>query len=263
MFSSGASGRNVRPSNGAACGLSSGIWACRAFCIAIISAFLTACGGGGSSDPATPEAATPVVAPAAPACTPKPVVTVQLFGDSTFAGLDGADTSMIVPRPPGVLLQADMDARYGAGKVVVSTIGVVGGTAQSAIDGSYRSNTPLAQIPPADINVVNYMLNDVANVTLAQYRQALETFAAYAPVMVFETSANYYMPAWQDEMRAVAKEHGDRVSDLNAYFLTLPQADVINYLPDGTHGTQAWYALVVKDVLGPAVAAEVARLRCE
>jgi hypothetical protein len=214
----------------------------------VACAALTACGGGGSSSPS-----------AEPAC--RPFVTVRLFGDSTMVGVNiEGGAAPLVPKPPAVLLQAEMDAKFGAAKVVV--LDHAGGfTAKSAIEGTDNYKTPLAQIPPADVSVFNHGINDFSAYSLEAYRGYLEVFAKHGGAVIFYTQAVRFMPDHIQAMKDVAAKHGQSVADLNSYALALPS--LAPYLLDGTHGTQAWYTMTVRDVLAPAVALKVAPLLCK
>ena len=202
-------------------------------------AVLAACGGGTDA----PQAPVP---PRAPACAPR-VVSVALLGDSTMLGLELFEGSYrIAPHNPGVQLQADMDAEFGPGAVVVTDYGVGGTTA--------AQGNPVA----ADIVVENYGINDSARgVSIADFTTAVLTLK---PTLI-ETQT----PGDPDDpvalpFRAAERSLGLPVADSAAYVLSLPNYQAM--LSDHLHPTDALYVLIVDNVLAPAVAKQVAPLRC-
>lgn len=195
---------------------------------------LTACGGGG--DGALPFGSTTSTASAPPACTPR-VVTVVLTGDSTMVGPE----NLMLPR-----MQAAMDARFGAGAVDVSSVAV--------------SGTNALQVPPvtADVIVNNDGINDeLQGETLPVYRAALLAIHATLQETANPTVAHPGADAYVD----VAKGLGVPIADTRAFVLGLPNWQSMLY-PDGIHPMPPLNQLIVDKVLAPAVAAQVAPLRC-
>lgn len=195
----------------------------------------------------------PFAAPAAaPSCTPK-TVTVALLGDSTQFGIDGATTRPgyfgdQAPHNPGAQLQADMDARFGAGAVVVTNYGVPGSVA------------PDGRSVVADVIVENFGANDLVG------RESQDAFRA-AILALHPTLVETQMPTPYDDPAeasyvATVKGMGLPVVDANAYVRSLPNWR--SYFPDqeSVHGTDELYRLITDNVLAPAVAAQVAPLRC-
>lgn len=203
-------------------------------------AALTACGGAGS-DPFDQ-------APAA-SCTPR-VVSVALLGDSTQYGIDGW-AGHRVQTDPGKLLQAAMNARFGKGVVVVTNYGVPGQRATQA------------QRVEADVIVENYGINDAGpfGEPVEAYVAALDTLGA----TLIETQSPVTRESQPLELQAryagAAAALGP-VADVFGYVTALP--DWQSYIgPDGVHPGQELYRLIVRDVMAPAVAQQVAPLRCE
>ena len=105
----------------------------------------------------------------APAHAHAKPVRIQLFGDSTQWGYDGK-TDRAVPQPPAAVLQSAMDARFGAGAVIVTERAVPGTSAAQLLAGTDGRNRPWPQEVDADIVVVNHALNDCdQHVPLATY----------------------------------------------------------------------------------------------
>lgn len=211
-----------------------GVLAVDALVIAAICASCTGCGGG--SDDRTQAAAV---------CRP---VTVALLGDSTQLGRDDAPGEpSFAPHAPGVELQADMDAVFGAGAVVVTNYAVSGTTA--------------AQAPHvvADIVVANYGINDMrTGVSVADFAAAMRATGA----TLIETQSPIADRTWPEaSFVAAARGLGLPVADVNAYVLALPGWQA--HLHDvGVHPDDALYELIVDSVLAPAVAEQVAAVGC-
>lgn len=204
----------------------------------MLAAALCACGGGGTgSQPDQGPSAPP------PTCSPS-AVTVALIGDSTQWGFDGFTKQRA---DPGALLQADMDTRFGAGAVVATNYGVGGTVASQAPHVS------------ADIVVENYGINDEDfGVPIEQYRADVAAIGA----TIVETQIPTLRMPIEDEAAYVAAvvQDAPAVADVFGYVLGLPEWESM-ISPDQTHPGAALYALVVRDVLAPAVAAQVAQRR--
>jgi len=209
---------------------------------AVMALAISGCGGGDA--PADPPKAPSVI------CTPR-IVTVALLGDSTQAGADGLNGGLALHNP-GAELQAMMILEFGQGTVVVTDYGV--------------SNTSAMQAPAvvADVVVANYGIND-----MREKSQTLANFAAQMRATgstLIETQLPILDRAWPEaSFVATAKSLSLPVADVNAYVLALPNWQ--QYYPNtpmgaGVHPDDALYELVVDNVLAPAVAAQVAPLRC-
>lgn len=178
-------------------------------------------------------------------------VRIQLFGDSTQWGYDGR-TDRQVPHPPAQVLQALMDARFGAGRVVVAERAVPGTTAGELLDGRDGRNRPWPKEVDADIVVVNHALNDArTHVPLRRYAQTLARLHA----TVYETP-NPVTVAWDwapyaDAMRRVAADQHAPVADVARWMLARPRWQAT--LSDGVHPDDATYGAIVREVLMPAL----------
>ena len=188
-------------------------------------------------------------------------VRVQLFGDSTQWGYDGK-TRQPVAQPPVSILQAAMDARFGAGAVLVTERAVPGTTSGQLLAGTDERNRPWPQEVDADIVVVNHALNDArSHVPLDVYRHNLE---ALHPT-VFETpnpvTLDWASPAYAAAMREVAAGQHAPVADVDAWMRRQPHWQAL--LDDGVHPTQAGYREIVLKVLMPALEPLVAAARAK
>lgn len=209
---------------------------------------VTACGGGGSDQPDSQ--------PSGPVC--KATVSVQLYGDSTqmFAFQDGK-------------LQAEMDAKFGVGKVLLIDQSANGKTSQQLIDGTDGKNTPWPQNLTADIAMVNHGINDAVHTTLAQYTLNMKAFAAGNGVtrMVIETPNPVLLPHAQTDTyaaigRQVAAEAGLPLADVQSYVLGLPDWQDTSMLYDGVHPTPELEDLLAKNATGPVLEPIIASMLC-
>lgn len=232
----------------------------RTIAAAALSVVLAACGGGGEPAP---------VVKAPTACTPA-VVTIGLYGDSTQYGetRDGANGAPYrVAAYPEALIQSAMDARFGAGAVVVQTRAIIGTRLdqllaghQGTVWGTYGDAWPAGAAD--DIEVENFGINDYLHgVTPATFDAELRAMFA-ARRVVLETP----LPEAGDDglaptVRTVATSLGATLIDANDYVHSLP--DWSQYLGDGIHPTNDGYAVVVNGAVIPALTAMVAPLRCE
>ena len=186
-------------------------------------------------------------------CVPPapPAVRIQLFGDSTQFGLDGR-TGRAVPQPPMALLQDAMDARFGAGTVVVTERAVSGTTSGQLLDGTDGRNRPWPQEVDADIVVVNHALNDSNHhVPLDVYARQLRQLHA----TVYETPNAITVPwpaaPYAAAMREVAASLHAPVADVDAWMHAQPGWPAL--LADGLHPTQDGYREIVLKVLMPTL----------
>lgn len=183
-----------------------------AFVLSFLGLGLAGCGGG------EPAHAGPV--------------TVALLGDST-------------QRRTGDLLQKAMDAKFGAGAVVVTNYGV---------DGSHADDAPEVR---ADVKVANYGINDLARgdspTTFRAHMLALHLTLVETPnpTTVYED---------RDVAAFIAADMalGVPVADVYGYDLALPNWRA--RLLDGVHPEGGLNVEQVNNVLAPAVAAQVAEV---
>jgi len=188
---------------------------------------------------------------------PAKPVRIQLFGDSTQWGYD-RKTDQPVAQPPVAVLQAAMDARFGAGAVIVTERAVPGTTAGQLLAGTDGRNRPWPREVDADIVVVNHALNDSReNVPLATYERQL---AALHPT-VFETpnpvTVPWPVPPYVAAMRKVAAAQHAPLADVDAWMRAQPKWPSL--LDDGVHPTQAGYREIVLEVLMPTLEPLVAK----
>lgn len=219
--------------------------------ILIVALICTACGGGGDAPPGTQETIT-----AGPCLSANPL-RVQLFGDSTQAGWDGA-TRDYAPIPPATALQAELDARLGAGRAIVTSRAASGTTATELVAGLDGLNPPWPASVAADIVVVNHGINDATHHgDMAAYQQALRAIAATDARVIFETPnvvRFFDVGPWAEAMRGIAGETHTQVADTYAYTV-----DLEPLLGDWAHPTQALYLRIAGNVLAPAVIANICR----
>jgi hypothetical protein len=204
---------------------------------AAMALVLTACGGGGEA-PAKPTSG----GVSLPACMAR-VITVALLGDSTQYGYDGA-TKAIAVHSPGAELQFQMDFEFGKGAVVVTDYGVPGSTAKDAPH------------VVADVIVANYGINDMMTETTDDYTAAMRLIGA----TLIETQSPIALPSNELGFVTAARALDLPVADTYAYVESLTSWRA--YLSDGVHPDDALYLLIIDNVLAPAVAKEVAPLRC-
>ena len=186
-------------------------------------------------------------------------VRIQLFGDSTQFGYDGK-TDQRTAHPPAVVLQALMDARFGAGAVVVSDRAVPGSTSAQLLAGTDHRNRPWPQEVDADIVVVNHALNDAhTQVPLGRYADQLRQLHP----TVYETpnpvTIGWPAPRYARVMRQVAAEQHAPVADVETWMRAQPHWQ--RHLPDGLHPDDATYGEIVRHVLMPTLEPLVVALR--
>jgi acyl-CoA thioesterase-1 len=211
---------------------------------AVLALVLAGCGGGADAPADPPKAPS---SPPTKTCTPR-VVSVALLGDSTMYGSQGSLLARAA-HDPGAQLQADMDARFGAGAVIVTNYGV---------PGTYSSQAVPVK---ADVVVANYGINDMPGQNLPQFIVNMKAIGA----TLIETQNPIDVAAFPDDVQAsyaqAARGLGLPVADTFAYVKSLP--NWASLLADGTHPTDALYVMIVDNVLAPAVAEQVAPLRCQ
>jgi acyl-CoA thioesterase-1 len=211
-------------------------------------AALAGCGGGGGDAPAAPPTP-PTSAP--PTSTCKATVRVQMYGDSTQ-----------VAAYRWGYLQAELDTRYGTGKVVLILQAVSGTNSQQLIAGTDGLNTPWPGTVDADIAFVNHAINDEG-----YHHDDLPTFAHDMAVfaqttkggvrMVLETPnpiaswRNTPDAPWADITRRAAEHAGVPVADVQAYVLGLPGWEEM--LSDGIHPTEDLQSRIARDVTAPTL----------
>lgn len=209
---------------------------------------LAACGGGGSEAPATSSAQS--------ACKPLAVVRVQLFGDSTMVNLDAFTNGA---------LQKAMDARFGAGVVAIQNRAMPGTDSSQLMSGGDGLNLPWPQSLAADIVVINHGLNDYGRHDLAAYQTNLRAVGSSGVPVLFMTpnaSTVQQMSGHAGTMTATAQSLGSPVADVYAYFAAQANWPAM-LMADGVHPLPAAEALIVRDVVAPALVKMVAPLRCE
>jgi lysophospholipase L1-like esterase len=143
----------------------------KAAVIVFFVSILTACGGGGGGG--TASAATNTSQQTSPKH-----VTILMRGDSTNFGFNPQDyptPPSQTPNNPAVLMQKDMDAAFGAGRVTVINAARSGSTLSNDINGwgDWPSlQTMLAQYKP-NLVLTNSELNDRNTLDDAQYKANL------------------------------------------------------------------------------------------
>lgn len=238
----------------------------RALASLFLAVVLTACGGGSADTPPPPapaptpisSAPTPAPAPApAPTCTPLAQVSVAIGGDSTNYAIDGTRTDLHWWEPdaraahsPYIELQANMDAAFGPGKVVVSNYAVPGSTAAMWAD----------QANSADIKLENWGINDMNG----GYPQAVyaANILAWQPTIVATQYPTVYADPRELANVATVRGLGLPVIDSYAYIRSLPNWQSYYPDPNSAHVTDALTKMIVDDVMTPVVTQQVARLLC-
>ncbi len=178
-------------------------------------------------------------------------VRIQLFGDSTQFGYDGK-TDKQTAHPPVVVLQSLMDARFGAGAVIVTERAVPGTASAQLLAGTDGRNRPWPQEVDADIVVVNHALNDAyTKVPLQKYAEQLRQLHP----TVYETpnpvTIGWPSPQYARVMRQVAAEQHAPVADVEAWMRAQPHWQ--RHLTDGLHPDDATYGEIVRQVLMPTL----------
>lgn len=212
---------------------------------------LSACGGGGDGDDGETVSAKP--------CAGTTTAKVQLYGDSTQEGFVGASGTLAV-NTPTVALQAAADARYGAGRLSVTSRARTGSTSQGLLAGTDDRNFAWPDPVDADVVVMNHGRNDRVHFgleRLPEYAPTLQKLIDLTPkgtVMIFETpnwAGAYDLAPYAAVMRQVAANNGVAVADVFAYTEALP--DRVAQIPDLAHPSDALYKAFVTGVVAPAV----------
>lgn len=224
----------------------------RKLLIPLLILSLTSCGGGGPESPTDP-------------CVALSSVRIQLFGDSTQLGFDSASPSGVATHNPATELQRYFDARYGAGKVKVSSRAVNGSSSKQLVDGTDGLNAPWPASVEAEIVVVNHGINDFYPVDdIAAYRKNLQILSmAAGSRVVFETPnilRKLNVGPYAQVMREVAAQKGLPVADVFAYTSALP--DWPTLLFDNAHPSDMLYKMISRDVLQPTISPIVAQMLC-
>jgi hypothetical protein len=152
-----------------------------------------------------------------------------------------------------------MDARFGAGAVIVTERAVPGTTSGQLLNGTDGRNRPWPREVDADIVVVNHALNDSnEHVPLATYERQI---AALHPT-VFETpnaiTVDWPAPPYVAAMRRVAAQQHAPVADVDAWMRARLDWKAL-LSTDGLHPTQAGYREIVLKVLMPTLEPLVAK----
>ena len=215
----------------------------------LLLAALTACGGGGGGS------ASPVSAPAVPqiaACIAVQSVRIQLFGDSTG---DGALSE----------LQANMDVKFGAGAVQITSRARPGTTGWQLLSGTDGLNQPWPYSVNADIVVMNHGINDQQHSeTKDAYAYILGKLSVAPAIVMFETMLPVKGVAddFAETMRQVAKQKGIDLIDASAYARSVTDW-YDKYIIDNVHPNPGGYAAIVDTVMFQAVMPVVAKLKCQ
>lgn len=248
---------------------------------------LTACGGGADSPAKAPTSvvSAPPVAPApptSPACVPKQV-RIAALGDSTNYAIDGSvdltikyaadgsiDPSTIfwwdaraqAPHSPPIELQALMDAQFGPGNVIVDNLAVPGYTAEMVVNAMTGADPTLTPINLAGYDVIfeNLEVNDKnGGFPLAVYKTNI---LRMNPTIVETGIPSALGDPREDAYNDTVRSLGIPVVDVDKYVKSLPNWQ--QYYPDpaSAHVTDALYKMIADNVLAPAVAKQVAPLRC-
>jgi len=227
----------------------------RALLVAYLAMTVAACGGGGTEQP----------------CIDRPI-TIQLFGDSTMNGVDGANPANTSGSTPQTALQARYDAKYGAGAVLVENRARNSTDLRMLMTGTDGLNAPWPGSATADVLVVNHGIVS-RHRPLAEYAELLRQLASAVPAerLVFETpNPNKAIGATRDlsvapyaaVMRAVAADYGVLLADTYQYLIADPTWRTL-LIPDAHHPAEWVYPMIVEHSLGPVVDIAVERLRCE
>lgn len=214
---------------------------------------LAACGGGdaGQDDP--------------PCLT---TVTIQLFGDSTQLGSPPRwEAKGDLPEP---LLQAALDAEFGAGTTMVIARGVGATTSQELRDGTDTLNKPWPQSVAADFVLINHGINDMRGVEgvtpavgEAQFEANLRFFAQ-TPGVILETPIRPWNAEPKDYAvitRRVAAELGLPLIEIRKTVQEYPDWCAV-FSPDCVHLNDAGKQFVIRQAIMPVLRPLVASRLC-
>lgn len=252
-----------------------------------LSFLLSACGGGGGTDPAyqaggtadaepteqtiAPDSTKPTTSPSDPSSITldKAITIIEYHGDSTVWGYrSGSGARVATPAPTAFAAALSSPSRY-----VVRNKGVNSADACELLNGD---NARYAQswetsmaASDADIVIINHAINDQWRMGTDQYRSCLNSLANIAKrhgkKMVFETpnpTRDSYpggLDAYANAMKSVAAEHGAPVIDQYAYLMNRLNGNyhnVYSIIPDGLHPDEATYILkgqYAAEVLGKLI----------
>jgi lysophospholipase L1-like esterase len=189
-------------------------------------------------------------------------VRIQLFGDSTMHGYDGAQLALAV-HTPRVNLQAYFDSLY-PGKVLVMDRSVPGTTSGQLVAGTDGLNRPWPQDVNAEIVVINHGINDRNHVNdLELYRSNLLKLSQAPALVVWQTPnivKNFDVGPYAQAMRELAAKKGQPLADVYAYTSTLPNWQTLT--PDAIHPNDELYQMIDRDVVAPVLKPMVAALLC-
>jgi lysophospholipase L1-like esterase len=235
----------------------------------IIAAFLTACGGGGSTTGAALTDQSPVVnAPTVPVPVVYKKLNVEMYGDSS---LEGSNVNPLDAAKPCEMLQNAVDVRYGAGQVNVRCQ-AFGSDSQDLVTGgsqyvggpwpqilSYDANAKTYTKSVPDVVLINHNLNDIRNRrSLLDYQNNMEFLlkkakAVGVKTVVLEnsvplTTKSPYgatqevlntQPAYLDALREVASANSAPLVD--TYSTVKSFANWENYITDSIHPNAQMY----------------------
>lgn len=189
---------------------------------------------------------------------------VQLFGDSTTAGVDGS-LGRIGEATPRDLLQAELDARFGVGAVSVEDRSVSGSSSGELLRGLDGRNPAWPSGVDATIVVVNHGINDAKfSVPLSTYAGNLAAMANINARVILQTplpisGRAFETSAYADTVRRFAMDRGFGMADANRYVTGLADRAV---MPDGVHPSAALYRDLNANVLAPAVVKAIHSTGC-
>lgn len=143
----------------------------------MLVALLTGCGGGGGGGASQPTSAAPQSTQPAPV---QKKLVIMLDGDSTNLGFNPTEVPAVpnqIANNPAVLMQRDMDAAFGAGRVTIVDKSASGSTLANDMSGQNYAGKGtlvdrLAAVKP-DIVLTNSEINDYNNYDLATYKTNL------------------------------------------------------------------------------------------
>lgn len=250
----------------------------RAFAVSALLMALSACGGGGSVEPAQSSAA---IKPTQPQKTQKTVL-IEEYGDSTTYGTQTINGVMrYTDNSEPVDLQSMLQEQFGSRVTVVKH--AIGGTeaAQLAqgLGGYGNTFKEFMSVSKADIVTINYALNDsfynakpadgVPDTDAVQYmgiiaQMVRDARAAGKQVVLYEPNPTIWQPApgniygYVACLREVAAELNVPIVSKFDYIQSLPAWRSL-LSEDGVHPTDEGYRIIAQQE-APVVGAVVASL---